>query len=1120
MRFIKGDSLQESADHFHQAEHPDFGSVEFRKLLGRFVDVCQAIEYAHSRGVLHRDLKPGNIMLGKYGETLVVDWGLAKTQESDNLETTVEESPLRPASASGGVPTVMGSAIGTPAFMPPEQAAGDLEKLGPTSDLYSLGATLYYLLTGRPPFSGKSVQEVLQAVQAGNFSVPHFVQANVPKAVEAICLKAMSLRPEARYDTPRALADDIERWLADEPVIACKEPLRSRARRWVKRHQTVVATAAAVVAVALLSLIVVTFLVVSHREQAERQFRVATGMRLAAQAQGIQDQLPVRSLLLALEAAEVTRRFDEPLVPAAHEILRDSLGRVGGRPLVGHQGEIWSAAFSPDGRFLATGSNDDTVRLWNIASPASEMSPVVLGEGFVSDIEICPNGRWLLGHGGKSRLWNLADADPSGSLIILPETAVMSHDGRWLATVEPTGVARLYDLTAKDPTTTSVLLSRQTKCMPPIAFSPNNQWLCVASDDDTVRLARLTAPDLATSVAELAGHDGEIIQAAFSSDARWLVTSGEDGMMRLWDVAVPSAVVSSVKLLGHEEPVDSVRISRDSHWLATRSRDGICQLWDLTAKEPSQSAAILHRDGRKYRGVGLALSPDNRWLVSHGPDNTIVLWELAAPNPATSSIILPGYNSRITEFDISPDGRWLATGHDDGNTWLCDLSATRPADSSMLLSGHEGSIKSIAFSPDNKWIATGAWQDAIVRMWPLDSDKLSVDSGVLQYAVANWAMSTDDRWLVTWGPAQDSIRLWDLTAADPRQKPVIVRCNGLETALGEGGILSPDRKWLVTGESDVRTKKRIVRVFGIATDGLRASSIFLLCDGYNISPDGEWLVAIDGELCKVWNLAPGMLNESPTVLRGNGKLIAVNFSPDGRRMVTSSVNGTAQLWEFTATGPSKPTLFRGHRKRIDTAAISGDGRWLVTASADETIRVWDLSSEDPAAPSSCRVLNGHGARIPWLAITPDSRRLISVGYRSRREPTVRLWDLTVENPGDSSLMLRGHKTNILAMAVSPDGHWLVTSGAGRVTRLWDLTSNDPAASSVVLHVHKEMAGARFSKDSRYLVTGGLSGREPVRIWDMRLEALLERGRRRAGRSLTDEERKIYLLDDPLITRNE
>src|SRR5262249_31338825 len=157
MRFIRGDSLKEAIEHFHAdaASKTDASrrSLELRKLLRRFLDVCNAIEYAHSRGVLHRDIKPGNIIVGKHGETLVVDWGLAKARGAATVEDS-EERPLLPSSASGSAETLPGSALGTPAYMSPEQARGDLDRLGPRSDVYSLGATLYCLLTGRVPFEG------------------------------------------------------------------------------------------------------------------------------------------------------------------------------------------------------------------------------------------------------------------------------------------------------------------------------------------------------------------------------------------------------------------------------------------------------------------------------------------------------------------------------------------------------------------------------------------------------------------------------------------------------------------------------------------------------------------------------------------------------------------------------------------------------------------------------------------------------------------------------------------------------------------------------------------------------------------------------------------------------
>jgi eukaryotic-like serine/threonine-protein kinase len=256
MRFIKGDSLKEAIERFHKNKGPiNAGkrALELRQLLGRFNDVCDAIAYAHSRGVLHRDLKPGNIMLGKYGETLVVDWGLAKPVGGPTSKEADAEEPLRPASGDGSAPTQMGSAIGTPQFMPPEQAAGRLDQLGPASDVYSLGATLYCLLTGKAPFRDPDVGAVLQEVQRGDFPPPRQVHREVHPALDAICLKAMAIRPADRYPTPSALGGDIEKWLADEPVSAWREPWRVRAGRWARRNQTLVAAMAAGLLVAILA---------------------------------------------------------------------------------------------------------------------------------------------------------------------------------------------------------------------------------------------------------------------------------------------------------------------------------------------------------------------------------------------------------------------------------------------------------------------------------------------------------------------------------------------------------------------------------------------------------------------------------------------------------------------------------------------------------------------------------------------------------------------------------------------------------------------------------------------------------------------------------------------------
>jgi tetratricopeptide (TPR) repeat protein/tRNA A-37 threonylcarbamoyl transferase component Bud32 len=255
MRFIKGDSLKQAIDGFHQAEGPkrDPGerTLALRELLGRFVAVCNAVAYAHSRGVVHRDLKPDNVMLGPYGETLVVDWGLAKPVGRPEGSKDTAEVSLRPTMPSASQPSQMGQVMGTPAYMAPEQAEGRLDQLGPASDVYSLGATLYRLLTGKAPFEKGDPRLVLQRVIRGEFPPLRQIKGSIPRPLSAICLKAMALKPEDRYASARGLADDIEHWLADEPVPALREPVLARLGRWCRRHRTLVRSAAAALVVLL-----------------------------------------------------------------------------------------------------------------------------------------------------------------------------------------------------------------------------------------------------------------------------------------------------------------------------------------------------------------------------------------------------------------------------------------------------------------------------------------------------------------------------------------------------------------------------------------------------------------------------------------------------------------------------------------------------------------------------------------------------------------------------------------------------------------------------------------------------------------------------------------------------
>jgi tetratricopeptide (TPR) repeat protein len=325
MRLIRGVTLQEAIDQFHAADHPDRDRAErvraLRGLLRRFVSVCNTVAYAHSRGVLHRDLKPRNILLDQYEATLVVDWGLAKL-----LDPHVGDAAPAPGagglmpSSGAGPGTTTESPVGTPQFMSPEQAEG--RPLGPASDIYSLGTTLYVLLTGRMPFPRR--REVPWRVIGGKFPGPRRVKPAVPRALEAVCLKAMALRPEQRYATALDLAADLERWLAGDPVSAWREPLATRVVRWARRHKPAVVGSVTALAVAALS--AGAMLVVNGRRIATLQHE-AQGMILRGQAASSIEDYPRAKLLLSSAVAKLGSETALAGLKADAERLLDEIHR-------------------------------------------------------------------------------------------------------------------------------------------------------------------------------------------------------------------------------------------------------------------------------------------------------------------------------------------------------------------------------------------------------------------------------------------------------------------------------------------------------------------------------------------------------------------------------------------------------------------------------------------------------------------------------------------------------------------------------------------------------------------------------------------------------------------------
>ncbi len=356
MRFVKGDSLKDAIDRFHRDElvnrDPGKRAIELQQLLRRFQDVCNAVDYAHSRGVLHRDLKPANVMVGKYGETLVVDWGLAKVTGRSDGRGPRPEATLRTASG-GSSETQAGTVLGTPAYMSPEQATGRLDLLGPASDVYSLGATLYALLTGKAPFARGNGGEILEKVRAGDFPRPHTQAPWLDRALESICLRAMSLRIEDRYGSPAELAEDIDRWIADEPVSCHRDGFVTRVARWGRRHKSLVVATTALTASTIIALAVGLVVVNAARKDTDRErfraerakeeaYRTAlTGFHKSAEA-----SLSLsRMTRYQPDSADPQRRALALIGDAARTRLqaRDTLAKLGtaGSAIAGEERRTW-----------------------------------------------------------------------------------------------------------------------------------------------------------------------------------------------------------------------------------------------------------------------------------------------------------------------------------------------------------------------------------------------------------------------------------------------------------------------------------------------------------------------------------------------------------------------------------------------------------------------------------------------------------------------------------------------------------------------------------------------------------------------------------------------------------
>jgi len=950
MRFIRGDSLKQAIERYHNPQAqglPSLGfhSLSFRQLLTRFIAVCNAVAYAHSRGVLHRDLKPSNIMLGEFGETLVVDWGLAKAQGAPDPQDAATGSTgpwLLPLTNSDSELTRTGQALGTPAYMSPEQAAGRLDQLGPASDIYSLGATLYHLLTGQAPFPKSDVGEVLHKVQKGDFPPPRRVNREVPAALEAICLKAMAFQPRERYASAKALADDLEHWLADDPVTAHAEPLPARLGRWVRHHKGLVGvvTAVAVLAVTVAS---AGWLLKSASDRAatEQELRgIAEGERTEADTQRTAAETNEQEAKTQRERADrylyfsrinlADRAWQEANIARLDELLeqtgpehiageglpgfeRDYLLRLRQANLLtlkGHTGAVTSVAFSPDVLRLASGSYDQTVMVWDLRT--GQKSLTLKGHtGIVTGVAFSPDGQRLASGSWDQtvRIWDARTGQES--LTLKAHTGVVhsvafSPDSQRLASASGDHTVKVWDARTGQECLT---LKEHTWGVHSVAFSPDGQRLASAGGDKTVKVwdARTGQEGLT-----LKGHTWVVVSVAFSPDGQRLASASWDKTVKVWDAQTGQ---ESLSLRRDTAGVQSVAFSPDGQRLASASVDQRVKVWDARTGQES-----LTLKGHAGPVLSVAFSPDGQRLASASSDQTVIVWD---PRAGQESLTLKGHTEMVWSVVFSPDGQRLASASQDNTVKVWDA---RTGQESLTLKGHTGLVTCVAFSPDGQRLASAS-NDKTVKVWDARTGQEALTFKGHTGSVNRVAFSPDGQRLAS-ASVDETVKVWDAR----------------------------------TGQESLALKGDTGPVWSVA-----------------FSPDGQRLAsASNDKTVKVWDARTGQ--EALTLKGHTATVSSVAFSPDGQRLASASQDGTVKVWD-ARTGQKSLTL-KGHTFGVWSVAFSPDGQRLATASNDQTVKVWDARTGQEAL-----TLKGHVSQVNSVAFSPDGQHLASGGDR-----TVRIWD--------------------------------------------------------------------------------------------------------------------------------